>query len=1021
MNIKANIIFLLSLWALATPLMVSAQGRHKGVEKSAITEVSAIVTDERGVPVDGATIWVNEGKDLTKSDENGHFVIEVISGASFMIEADGFESYVSNPNTDNIKSSFVLAKAPVYAGERDRINLPNGITNLNRYSVGAVGKVGGDEIESYSDALVSNMLQGKVAGLSAIMGIGGLSNNSSTLTIRGNSANDTNDALVLVDGIPRSLDNILPSEIESIEVLKDATSKIIYGAKATNGVVLVTTKKGAANKRIIKVNVDMGVGAATNYPEYLDSYNYATLYNEARVNDGLTPIYSDADLAGYAASSGAYDFRYPNVDYYDYFLKSSLSYKRADVEFSGGNDAIRYSMVAGYTGKGGLQSVGDNTGMTRINVRGNLSVQINKVISSYIGIAAVLQNIKSGYVNDGNTFSRLSTIRPNEYPLIISPDIIAVESNGYPALGASLSDSYNLYGDMMYGGSINTQNTSGLMNLGFNFDLDFLTKGLSAKASMSLDNYFSGQESLTTNAPTYAQLWTSDDEGNESVTLLQRRTSSVTDQEKLSSTSTYRNTSWSGGVDYLRTFDDMHRVTANALAYYYVGESTGVTQNDQTANFLLRGNYVYNDRYIVEASGAVMGSSRFTGRNRFLPTGAAGLGWIVSEENFLSDVKWLNYLKLKASAGVLGFDGSTGYFLTRNTWTDTSTVRLNSDLAPDVNMYNTVGNDELKWERTVEYNIGFETLVFDNRLAVEANYFNECRKDIIMTMSSQYSEVYGTIYGQDNWGEVRNQGFDLSASWRDRVSDLSYSIGFNALYSKNNYIKCDEVDYVDDYVGQRGNPTDALYGYVALGLFGKDVELEGAPHQTLGEYGVGDIAYADLNNDGVVDSNDRTCLGNSYPEFQLALDLDMSYKGFGLYLLFTSQLGGDKFLNNSYYWVSGDDKYSAEVSNRYHPQNNPTGSYPSLSTTGSPNNFTNSTFWLQNTSFLRLKSVEFSYTFGRERPITNWLRSVKVYARATNLWCISGVDSGLDPELLNAGVTNYPVLTTITGGVNISF
>ncbi len=1002
--------------------LASAQGRGRGraKAKTAVVLVKATIADEKGNPIEGAKVIANEGVSIVKSDDMGSFEISTRSNTPFLIEAEGYDTYVSDPKADNQRTKFVLVKPQSFGGEEDYYNLPNNLTQPMRRSVSAISKASGEETANHSELLYSNALQGKLAGLTASFTQGGIQNNPASLKIRGLHTSSSNGVLVLIDGVPRSINDILPSEVESIEVLKDATAKIIYGAMASNGAIVVTTKKGESHKRVMKVNVDMGSSFADKYPGWLNSYDYATLYNEARENDGLAPIYSAADLEGYRNSMGANDVRYPDVDYYDYFLRNNLGYRRVDFEFSGGNENTKYALIAGYTGKDALQKVGEKYGVTRFNVRGNLDMKVNDMISAYMGIAAQLESDRSSAIDHSSTFAQLSTTRPNEYPLIIANNIIPVEANGYPALGAALDGGTNLYGEFVYGGHSRAQSTVGQLQLGLNFDFDDYVEGLNAKVMMSLDNYFSGTEKLNTGAPTYAQRWSKDADGNDFVEFIQKQSSSVTDQQTLSNSFTYRTTSWLGNINYDKEFGDDHSLSLNALGYYYVGQATGATQNTQTSNFMVRANYAYNDRYVAELSGAVMGSSRFDKAHRHLPTFALGAGWIFSEESFMSDIDWVDFAKVKISGGLLGYDGGTGYRLYEDRYNNSSTNKFNNSLNPALTQFTTVGNDDLRWEKSAEVNVGVEALVLDGRLGFEINYFNEYRYDIIKTMGSEYSELYGTVFSQDNLGEVRNSGFDLSANWCDKIDELTIKAGLNMVYSKNKVLRANEVIYSDSFANQTGASTDALFGYVARGLYGRDVELAGSPIQTFGEYGEGDIAYEDLNGDGYVDSKDRKVLGNSHPRVELGIDVDLNYKGFGLYALATAQLGVQSFLNNDYFWCKGEGKYSDLTMDRYHPENNPEGDYPRLTTTSGANNFVNSSRWIEDTGYLRLKNVEFSYTFGYDKPILKWLKSVKLYVRANNMLTLSKVEN-FDPELLNGSVTNYPVLKTVTGGATITF
>ncbi|MRZ22598.1 TonB-dependent receptor domain-containing protein, partial [Parabacteroides distasonis] len=329
------------------------------------------------------------------------------------------------------------------------------------------------------------------------------------------------------------------------------------------------------------------------------------------------------------------------------------------------------------------------------------------------------------------------------------------------------------------------------------------------------------------------------------------------------------------------------------------------------------------------------------------------------------------------------------------------------------------GNPNLKWEKAAEWNIGVEGLFLNNRLYTEINYFREKHTDIIGSVDASYGDYTGNFTYQDNMGSVLNHGIEGMFTWSDRINDWSYSVGANFVWSKNKVLKWNQVKHGEEYRYTVGRSTDAMMGLVAEGLFGKDVAINGHAPQTFADYQEGDIAYKDLNGDKIIDGRDVKELGNSFPRTTLGIDFNVSYKGWGLYLQGYSELGVHTWATNAYYWNNGEGKYSKLALDRYHPANNPTGSYPRLTTTAGENNFRNSSFWLKNTSFFRMKNVELSYTFNQFSP-SSVVKKMKVFARGANLFVLSSVKD-LDPELLNAGVTNYPVTRTFTGGVSFVF
>ncbi len=899
------------------------------------------------------------------------------------------------------------------------LHLPSNIDINRQYLVGAVSTTSGTNLERTAELQFTNTLQGELCGFTSIANAGGLDGNAASLYIRGlHSVSNNSDIITIVDGVAREIDNLLPQEIESITVVKDATTKILYGAQATNGAILITTKRGYCNAPRIRITAEYGVGVVQNYADYLNSYDYARLYNEACENDGITPLYTEADILGYRDSAGVNDLRYPDVDYVEYFLRNTTAFQRYTIEFNGSNDRLFYSVNAGYTGNSGVENVGKQAKVDKLNLNSNLGLVVNDWITARLGISNTFTINNYGSKGSSGLFSAISTHRPNEYPLTISSDYIDLDTQGNMAFGASFDQSENLYGDLLYGGSTRQQNIVGRANLELDFNLSWLTEGLSLSAMYAYDNYFLGYEVNSSSVATYAQRWYSDASGVESPTFYMMNVTETDDEVSLTSSSNRRATSFLAKLNYQRTFNNDHRVDGSLSFYNYAKQYTGTTQDDKALNLLLRANYSYRNKYVVEASTALMGSHLYYGSNRYMQSWSAGAGWIVSKEDFMSRFSNINFLKIKASAGLLGYDSGTAY-LYENRWKNDGTFNIaRSVTIPVVSSVN-VGNEDLDWEKSLEFNVGAEMSLLDNRLWIETNYFRERRSNMLTQVTYDYSALYGDYFPYQNYGKVRNQGIELEAIYSDRHGDFSYKVGVNAVYSKNKIIEGDDLYDVDSNANTIRNSTDTMYGYVSEGLFGRDIDLDGHTTQALGYYTTGDIAYSDLNGDDVVDELDQQKLGNSFPRTNIGLSAEFNYKGFGLYLQGVSYLGYDVWLNNSYYWVNGDDKYSAITADRYHPTYNPDGEYPRLTTTESYNNHRNSDFWMESGNFFKLKKVEVSYTFGESYNLGAMSR-LKVFVRANNLFTASKIKD-FDPEAMAAGLTTYPLFTTITGGVNLTF
>lgn len=1000
----------------------AAQSRNR--QKRPLVEVRARVVDASGKPLPDVSVLSGEGAVEHRTDANGEFVLRTKSDDTLLIETDGYGQQIVDLRRGSCPAVITLRQEAPYASERDRLERGDGAFTPQRSLTAAIGRIDVEQLKSMPGLQLSNALQGRAAGLIALAQTGGIGYDDSQLYIRGQHSNGTNTALVIIDGIERPLDDLLPEEIESIEILKDAPAKILYGPRAANGVILIRTRRGEAHKRIIRVGLEYGVQPSTRVPEFLGAYDYAKLFNEACANDGLQALYSDRDLEGYRHSQGANDLLYPDVDYYRTFLRKQSTFRKATLELNGGNRNVVYAATVGYTGSSGLEKIGDRSDLNRINARGNLDIRVTDFLTVAADVAARIEKKDWGAKDGGELFSELSTLRPNEYPFLIDAeqidghDGIAVDGSN-PIFGASERKSNNLYGDMAYGGNTSERYVNSQTNLGLKFDLNEYVKGLTAEAYMTFDNYSYLRQSLRNDYPTYSIDRYLDDNNDEVIRFTQRKKLNLPKKQSIASNNTYRYFGWRANIGYANRFG-AHDLSAQAAFRYMKEEATGSSQDIKEDNFSLRVNYGYDDRYLIEGTLSAMGTSRFEAGRRYFCAYALGAAWVLSNESFLKGVEGIDYLKLKASYGHLGYAGDTGYFLWRTNWKQSDRHEFKPSTGANTTDLVRWGNPGLGWEYSDEWNIGVEGLFLDHRLRAEVNWFREMRRDIIGIHTTRYAATGGDFIPYENFGSVLNRGVDAGLSWNGRAGrDFTYRVGFNLTWTKNELRQSDELAGIEEYRKAVGRPTSTIFGWQAEGLFGKDVPLSGHALQGFSAYGVGDIAYTDLNGDGIVDDADQTGLGQSFPTTTMGLDLSLNYKGFGLYVLATATTGITQMCTSSYYWNHGLDGYSVLALDRYHPVNNPEGTQPRLTTTDATNNFRNSTFWAQDGSYLRLKNVELSYTL-RNRSGKGAGKSYKFFVRGTNLFVLSAIKD-LDPELMLSGLENYPAYRTVTGGVSITF
>lgn len=1010
---RISVILLLCL--LAFPIANAQNNKPKKIVSS--------VVDTEGRPLDRVLVTSNEGKNKKYSSPSGKFIIWAKMNSVILFEKDGYETRAVQVSRLKDGDKIVMEKRPVFSGENDLMELPYGITVTRRSLTGSVSEIDGNSLLTYPDLINGNSLSGKLSGLTVLQQSGEFGRSAPEYYIRGASTLGDNKAIVIVDGLERSMEGLLPEEIETISILKDATSKILYGPRAANGVILVKTKRGERYKRSIDVSVDYGVTLPMSMPEYLNAAQYAELYNEACLNDGLPERYSTKQLDGYVNTSGMNDLRYPDLDYYRYFLKPAGTYRKVAASFTGGNQGARYFVALGYSGGSGLERVGTTTQTDRMSVRGNLDVRITDYMTAYLDVAGRLEFDNMANCSASKFFGSMSTHRPNEYPIFMSGDLIDADLYGEEVLGGSLLHPDNLYASRAYSGYKVDRYFTGQVNLGFDINLDKCVDGLGFKAYVTMDNNSFISKGQTLQSVSYAPVWYDDVYGIERLELLELFERKYQGDVDVISTSNEYNIGFYGNVSYSRNFAG-HELSMNALSSYYRKELPGTSQDIVNTNSVLRVAYSYKNKVFADVTTSLMGSGRFNAANRYKVFPAAGLSWVMSEEKWFN-LPLVDYLKLKISTGLLGYDASTPFYLYEQRWKNKGDIGFGNP-NDETNIGTTgsayIGNPDLDWEKSFETNVGFDLLMFDGRMNLNADYFNVYRYDIIQQVMSNYQTSAGHMVPYQNWGVVSSQGAELYLSWKDHVGDFSYSASLGVSYAVSKILRDDVITYdsLNKARSVEGAPVDYLYGYISSGLFPKDFNSSDYPVQTMGQYQAGDIRYVDMNGDGIIDDLDMRCIGNKIPRTVLTFDLNLNYKGFGLYLLGTAHLGCSKLLDNSYCWGNtGTGKYSTIALDRWHPENNPSGTFPRLTTTAGTNNFISSDFWIADASFFRLKNVELSYTF-TSKNLYSVVNKVKAYLRGTNLLTISGIKD-LDPEMPDAGVISYPLMMTMSCGVSLTF
>ena len=978
------------------------------------SEIKAKVVDKEGNPIQSVRITVDEGIFESSTDKQGKFSLKVTDNSTLVFDVPGFEPQYLGVSVIKQNPVVVMEKSIPYGGVKDEVELPFRKT-IAREIVGATSTIDEDAISSSNQMNVLNILSGKAPGLNVSQVPTEPGRSATVLNIRGLSRSATDNApLIIIDGIERPLADLTPEEIESITVLKDATSKILYGPKAVNGVLLVKTKRGIKYKRDRQFNIEFGAQTPVRMPEYLNSADYATMYNQARINDGLSPYYTQTDIDGYRMGTNL--VLYPDVDFHKLCLNDHMSYRKAIAQFRGGNESAQYYVNATYAGYGGYEAVGKNNTSNKFNLRVNLDYKVNDWLKAFVDIAGQMEFYTTNYMSADKLFSRLSSHRPNAYPIKFSdPGNPGTEIYGAMENANLSSSRENIYAEMALGGSKENTVRKGQTNIGFDLSLDRYVKGLSAKAYVTFDVYNYLVVGKNENFSSYRPIFNENSLIGKELRTVEKK---VSDKSRIAD-QMYRNYGYFGQLSYDRTFQAKHQLKSDLVIFQSRRENLGSSQDDVNRTFALRTNYVYNKKWIAELDMAVMGSSRFTKGNRYGYFPTVGVAWIASEEKFLKDKEWLDFLKIKASTGLLGTDNYFDFFLFESRWNTSQSTHFGPKLEEDVNTSTLVhvGNPDLTWEKSFEINIGAEAS-FLNCLTADFNYFNNYRYDIL-TPTTSFSSINGGELMYRNYGSVRNQGVELALEYSGNIGKLHYSIGGNTIWSKAVYEKTDDMEGLSSNRKKEGKPVDTRFGLIAEGLFKSGDEIAAHPVQDFGPVQIGDVKYANINNDHHINENDMLPIGNEYPRYQFGLNINLAYKGFELSLSGSGMAQYDIYLNNSYYWMREDQKYSTFVKNYFNPSTGE-GKFPRLTTQQNQNNYRSSSLWMRSGNFFKLRDAMLSYSLPQNITNKMTLKQVKLFVRGSNLFTISSIKD-LDPEYIDAGVTGYPFFRSFTGGINVVF
>lgn len=850
------------------------------------------------------------------------------------------------------------------------------------------------------------------------------------------------DQLVLIDGVPREANNVKPDEIESITFLKGAQAVVLYGSKAAKGAILITTKRGKVNNGLsVNVRANTGWAVAKSYPEYLGSAEYMYLYNEARANDGIsTPLYSAETIAKYA--SGANPYRYPDVEFYSSeFIKKS--YNRTDVtaEIEGGNDRAKFYANVSYYRQGDFLKVGEaaNNYVDRFNVRGNVDIKLNNFINAYVNANATYYNSKSA--NGGSYWEKAATFRPNRVaPLIplsyIDPNaqqavtLIGTTKNYLNGcfLGGAQTDLSNIFADYYFAGKNTWTSRQFQFDSGVDVDLNSITKGLSFHAMVAVDYRTAYTTSFNDTYATFTPTWS---EYNGKDVIVALNTFDTVDKhsgvQNISGSTDNQTIAFNAHFDYARTFGNVHNVNAVLVANGYQQSESGTYHKVSNANLGLQLGYNYDRKYYADFALAAPWSAKLPEGKRAGFSPSFTLGWNIANENFMKDSAF-NDLVLSASYSDLVTDlGIDEYYMYLGAYQSGGWWDWNG-MSGHAGVQSKRGsNDDLGYIHRKEFSVNLRGSVLDRALTFDASFFVSKMTGQIITASNQMPSYFMVYYPESsfrpyiNFNDDKRTGFDIALNYKKNFGDFGLQVGANYTYYTTKATKRDDTNYADAYQYRQGKPLDAIWGYECLGFFQDEADIKSSPNQSYFGQTIapGDLKYKDQNNDGVIDNKDQVNLGKGGwygAPSTLGINVTLKYKNFTLFMLGTGSFGGNGVRNNSYWWVKGEDKYSAAVRDRWTPETANTAAYPRLTTGNGANNYVTSDFWMYSTSRFDLNKVQLSYDFDKKLFGNSFVKGVQVYVSGNSLLTIAK-----EREILEMSVGSAPQTRFYNLGFKVAF
>lgn len=978
-----------------------------------VHEVTGRVVDDKGEPLFGVIVLVKGTTQGVSTDIDGKFKISVPddqASGTLIFSLLAYKKQEVNiqgrsvVNATLLSDDKALSEVVVVAYGQQR----------KETVTGSIATIQTKELVQSPVSNLTNALGGRLPGLITTQRSGEPGVDASTLYIRGVHSLNTTTPIIMVDGVERSMDYLDPNDIESISILKDAAATAVLGMRGANGAVLVTTKRGKVGKPQVSFRSSTGLQEATRLPNYLGSYDYARLRNEAVMNDGGQAVFNEDQLEGYRNGT------LPNTDYYKFLMRPSMV-AQANLNISGGVESARYFISAGYNRaegnynytKDNAEGLNTNNIMNRYNLRANVDVDVSKDLTVRLDLAGILTARTDGN-NSANTIMNLANRMAPIYPIF----------NEDGSLWGNGTFGSNIYGEVAKKGYRIWYNNTVQGTFAMTRKLDFITKNLKATASFSYDNTNTPNSSYGKNyavfQPVYNPL------GDVASYTQFGSDTQINPNGSFNGGGANRNTYMEGSLNWNRTFSKQD-VSAMLLGNRRLLEQ-GSTIPFAYQSVLFRGTYAYNTKYIAEFSASYQGSENFPKHSRYGLFPSISAGWILSEENFIKDnLNFVDFLKLRGSYGEVGNDRSGGdRFLWFTSW-GTGRREDFGYAFGDGWQQGAVGNDNVTWERGRQVNLALEAQLFKGILGFTFDVFKERRSNILLSRTT-LTDVFGQGIKAQNIGIVDNHGFELELTHHNQIGQISYFIKPNVTFARNNIVYQDEVPRTYPWMTRTGHPVGTKFGLIAEGFFRDANDVANSPRQNFSNYGPGDIKYRKLTPDSdydyIQESFDETAIGFSrIPELMFGTTMGVDYKGFDLSVLLQGAARADVILNNeAVYEFFQEGKVKPFHLGRWTPETAETATYPRLHYTTHGNNHRSSTFWVKSADYLRVKNAEIGYMLPKNVVSIIGLSYFRLYANGMNLHTWDKLkDYQVDPEIGDGNGAMYPIQKIWNFGIDVRF